>query len=92
MRRFLAAAAAGIAALAFTTFPATAQTIPATGTFEMTTSPGILPTWSRADIAIIGITPGTVVTSSQNTQAPIDLSVVNMTGTAWSRANTCTDL
>lgn len=82
MRRFLAATAVGIAALALTTVPAAAQTIPATGTFEMTTSPGILPTWSRADIAIIGITPGAVITSSQNTQARIDLPVVNKTGTA----------
>ena len=84
MRRFLIAAAVGAftAALALNTAPATAQTIPATGTFEMTTAPGILPTWSRADIAIIGITPGSVITSSQNTQARIDLPVVNKTGTA----------
>ena len=82
MRRFLTAAAIGLTALALTTVPATAQTIPATGTFEMTTAPGILPAWSRADITIIGINPGAVITSSQDTQARIDLPVVNKTGTA----------
>lgn len=82
MRRFLTATAIGALALSLNAAPANAQTIPATGTFEMITAPGILPTWSRADIAIIGITPGSVITSSQNTQARIDLPVVNKTGTA----------
>lgn len=70
------------ALLATASLPAHAETLPATGTFQMTTSPGILPTWTRAGIAIIGITPGSVITSSANSNARIDLPVVNKTGTA----------
>jgi len=62
--------------------PAQAATIPATGTFQMTTAPGILPTWTRADIALIGIAPGAVITSPAERSARIDLPVVAKTGTA----------
>ena len=82
MRKAMTVLVASVLAGSAITTPVQAQTIPATGTFEMTTAPGILPTWSRADIAIIGIAPGSVITSSQNTQARIDLPVVNKTGTA----------
>ena len=61
---------------------AAADTVPATGTFQMTTSPGILPTWTRADIALIGIAPGAVITSPADQSARIDLPVVAKTGTA----------
>jgi hypothetical protein len=70
-----------IASLAISA-PAQADTLPATGTFQMTTSAGILPTWTRANIAIIGIAPGSVISSSFDSNARIDLPVVNKTGTA----------
>ncbi len=82
MRKAVTALLALTLSAALVPAPAHATTVSATGTFEMTTAPGILPTWTRADIAIIGITPGAVITASQNAQARIDLPVVNKTGTA----------
>ena len=85
MRKFQATltttALVALAAL-LTVTPAQADTLPATGTFQMTTAPGILPTWSRADIALIGTAPGSVITSAFDTRARIDLPIVAKTGTA----------
>lgn len=55
--------------------PASAEE-PATGTFTMTTAPGILPAWSSADITIVAIYPGSVTTSRFTTDATITLPVV----------------
>ena len=59
-----------------------ARTIEATGSFTFTTSPGILPTWTNAGIALVGISPGSVVTASASLNARIILPVVAKTGTA----------
>lgn len=57
-------------------------TISATGTFTFTTNPGILTTWESAGISVVGIAPGSVITSSQSMSARITLPVVAKTGTA----------
>lgn len=57
-------------------------TVPASGTFTFTTNPGILTTWESAGISVIGISPGSVITSSQSLNARITLPVVAKTGTA----------
>lgn len=57
-------------------------TIPASGVFTFTTSPGILTTWEASGISVIGIAPGSVITSSQSLNARITLPVVAKTGTA----------
>jgi hypothetical protein len=59
-----------------------ARTIEATGSFTFTTSPGILPTWTNAGIALVGISPGSVMTASASLNARIILPVVAKTGTA----------
>lgn len=55
---------------------------PVTGTFEMTTAPGILPAWASDDITIVGINPGTVTTSRFASDATISLPVVAQAQTA----------
>ncbi len=57
-------------------------TVPASGVFSFTTNPGILTTWESAGISVIGIAPGSVITSSQSLNARIILPVVAKTGTA----------
>ena len=57
-------------------------TVPASGVFSFTTNPGILTTWESAGISVIGISPGSVITSSQSLNARITLPVVAKTGTA----------
>ena len=57
-------------------------TVPASGVFSFTTNPGILTTWESAGISVIGIAPGSVITSSQSLNARITLPVVAKTGTA----------
>jgi len=68
--------------LVLTSTPSTAVTTPADGEFEMTTAPGILPTWTSADIAIVGITPGTVTTSRFANDATVSLPVIARAQTA----------
>ena len=58
------------------------RTIEASGTFTFTTSPGILPTWTSAGITLVGISPGSVITTSASLNARITLPVVAKTGTA----------
>ncbi len=57
-------------------------TIPASGVFTFTTNPGILTTWEAAGISLVGIAPGSVITSSQSLNARVTLPVVAKTGTA----------
>jgi hypothetical protein len=57
-------------------------TVEASGTFSFTTSPGIMPTWSRAGIALNGISPGSVITTTAALSARVTLPVVAKTGTA----------
>lgn len=86
MRRSLTHLAIGtvlaVASVMAASAPGSGTTLPAAGTFEMTTAPGILPTWTRAGIALIGIAPGSVITYTTDAKARIDLPVVNKTGTA----------
>lgn len=80
---FTAAHANDVAPTPTTTAPFTNPfTIPASGVFTFTTNPGILTTWESAGISLIGIAPGSVITSSQSLSARITLPVVAKTGTA----------
>lgn len=84
MRRLLAAACA-LLLLPLAAAPASAveyQTIPASGTFSFTTGNGILPTWTADDIVLIGVSPGSVVTTSTGTTARVSMPIVAKTGTA----------
>lgn len=76
-----AACALGLALVAAA--PAQAvETLPASGTFSFSTGNGILPTWSAEDIVLIGVSPGSVVTTSTGTTARVSLPIVAKTGTA----------
>ena len=81
MRRLITLITAATA-LAATVPAAHAFEEPVTGTFTMTTAPGILPAWTSADITIAGITPGSVTTSRFATDAIIELPVVARAQTA----------
>lgn len=89
-RRRILLASALISALLATqvSVVATAQasdkpaTVEASGTFSFTTNPGILTTWQTSDIALIGISPGSVITSAAGLSARIVLPVVAKTGSA----------
>jgi hypothetical protein len=72
--------ATGAAALdSYLTSP---DTVKATGTFSFTTANGILPTWSDENLALIGVSPGSVVTSATSTTARVRLPIVAKTGSA----------
>ncbi len=58
------------------------ETLPASGSFRLTTANGILPTWNVEDIALIGVSPGYVVTTSTATTARLVLPIIAKTGTA----------
>ena len=81
MRRTLAIIAVVAASLAWAA-PAHASAQPASGTFEMTTAPGIMPTWKSADISIVAISPGTVTTSRFSNDATITLPIIARAQTA----------
>ena len=81
MRRLIALVAA-VAVVTWSAPAAHAFEEPATGTFSMTTAPGILPAWTSSDITIAGITPGSVTTSRFATDATIELPVVARAQTA----------
>jgi hypothetical protein len=82
----MSVAAAAAVALCLTAAPAHATsnpaTVEATGNFTFTTSPGIMPTWSSAGISVVGISPGSVITTTAGLNARITLPVVAKTGTA----------
>jgi hypothetical protein len=58
------------------------ETVPASGTFSFSTANGILPTWGSEDIVLVGISPGSAVTTSTNTSARVSLPIVAKTGSA----------
>ena len=83
MRRGILALAGALLLLASTAAPAQAtETLPASGTFSFSTANGILPTWSAEDIVLIGVSPGSVVTTSTATTARVSLPIIAKTGTA----------
>ena len=85
----IAAVAAG-SAVALLSSPAHAlppgETIPITGTFSFTTANGVVPTWEADDIALIGVMPGSVVTTASGITARLSLPLVAKTGTAYAAA------
>lgn len=85
----IAAVAAG-SAVALLSSPAHAlppgETIPITGTFSFTTANGVVPTWESDDIALIGVMPGSVVTTASGITARLSLPLVAKTGTAYAAA------
>lgn len=83
MRRRTIAVACTLALALVTAAPSqAAETLPASGTFSFSTANGILPTWAAEDIVLIGISPGSVVTTSTGTTARVSLPIVAKTGTA----------
>jgi hypothetical protein len=71
------------AGLLLTAGPAQATpTVRASGTFSFTTGNGILPTWTSDDIVLIGVSPGSVVTSALNLTARVSMPIVAKTGSA----------
>lgn len=64
------------------TTPANADEIPATGTFTFTTAPGIMPAWDSANISLVGVSPGSVVTNTLANTARVNLPVVAKASTA----------
>jgi hypothetical protein len=81
-RRVIAAACTLVLALAAAAPAQAVETLPASGTFTFSTANGILPTWSAEDIVLIGVSPGSVVTTSTGTTARVSLPIVAKTGTA----------
>jgi len=57
-------------------------TVPATGTFTFTTSPGILPAWNSAGIDLSAITPATLTEVTLSASERIEMPVVAKTGSA----------
>ncbi len=83
MRRRTIAAACTLGLALVAAAPAHAvETLPASGTFSFSTANGILPTWAAEDIVLIGVSPGSVVTTSTGTTARVSLPIVAKTGTA----------
>lgn len=80
-----ASAVALLATALLTTAPAQAveyETVPASGSFSFTTANGILPTWTADDIALIGVSPGSVTTSASALNARVVVPIIAKTGTA----------
>lgn len=61
---------------------ATANTIPAFGTFVLTTAPGIVPAWQSANIVLTAISPGSVTELTVTATSRLTLPVVAKTGSA----------
>ena len=61
---------------------ATAEEVPAEGSFTFTTGPGILPAWDSAGISIVGVSPGSVITNTSAKTARVILPLVAKAGTA----------
>ena len=76
-------ACVGITAASITAAPAaSADEVPANGTFTFTTGPGILPAWDSAGISLVGVSPGSVVTNTGTNIARVTLPLVAKSGTA----------
>ena len=83
MRRPLVALACALGLALTAAGPAqAAETVQASGSFRFSTGNGILPTWSTEDIVLIGVSPGSVVTTATGTTARVSLPIVAKTGTA----------
>ena len=61
---------------------ASADEVPADGTFSFTTGPGILPAWDSAGISLVGVSPGSVSTNTGTNIARVTLPLVAKSGTA----------
>ena len=61
---------------------ASADEVPADGTFSFTTGPGILPAWDSAGISLVGVSPGSVITNAGTNIARVTLPLVAKSGTA----------
>jgi len=57
-------------------------TIPATGTFTLTTSPGIVPAWETADLKFSAISPASLTELSMSATERLEMPVVAKTGSA----------
>lgn len=62
------------------------ETIPITGTFSFSTANGVVPTWTADDIVLMGVSPGSVVTTATGITARLSLPLVAKTGTAYAAA------
>ena len=83
MARLLAPVVAATALAGLIVAPAHAtETIPATGRFSFTTANGILPTWTSEQIALVGVSPGSVTTAANATNARVTVPIIAKTGTA----------
>lgn len=83
MRRRILALVCALLLVPAAAAPAQAvETLPASGTFSFSTANGILPTWAAEDIVLIGVSPGSVVTTSTATTARVSLPIIAKTGTA----------
>jgi hypothetical protein len=81
VRSIAIACALGLTMLTATPAQA-ADTVPASGTFSFSTANGILPTWAQEDIILIGVSPGSVTTTTTGTTARVTLPIVAKTGSA----------
>ena len=82
-RRAIHSALVGLLAGALiTATPAQANEQPATGTFAWTTGPGVLRAWESAGIALVGVSPGSVITNTTSMTARVNLPVIAKSSTA----------
>jgi len=58
------------------------NTIPATGTFTFTTSPGIIPAWKTASIELSAISPASLTELTLSASERLEMPVVAKTGSA----------
>lgn len=58
------------------------STVDATGEFSFTTASGVLPTWEAADLRIVGIAPGSALTSTTTNSATVRVPLVAKNGSA----------
>jgi hypothetical protein len=58
------------------------ETVPATGSFTFTTSPGVLPAWNSANISMTAISPGSLTQLTATASQRLELPVVAKTGSA----------
>ncbi len=57
-------------------------TIPATGTFTLTTSPGIVPAWETAGLKLAAISPASLTELTMSAAERLEMPVVAKTGSA----------
>jgi len=64
-----------------------AATVPATGKFTFTTSPGIVPAWTHAGIELSAISPASLTELSLSASERLEIPVVAKTGSAIALSN-----